>query len=145
MTLLIAVALAAGAPNPSSDARTVGALDVAYQAAVKANDWAGMDRILHADFVLVVGSGKVFPRAELIRSARDRDVDYERQEEDPGTRSVRLFGDTAVVTARLWLKGAAKDGSNAFERRLWFSDTYIRTPKGWRYAFGQASMALPTT
>ena len=47
-----------------------------------------------------------------------------------------------VVTARLWLKGVQKNGA-AFERRLWFSDTYVRTPQGWKYAFAQASMDLP--
>ena len=146
LTLLLAAALAAGAARaPAQDAKTVAALDVAYQAAVKANDWAGMDRILHPDFVLVIGTGKVFDRAELIRSARERDVIYEHQEEDAGTQTVRVYGDTAVVTARLWLKGAAKDGSGAFDRRLWFSDTYVRTPDGWRYAFGQAAQALPAS
>ena len=49
---------------------------------------------------------------------------------------------TAVVTAKLWLKGAS-DGK-AFDRKLWFSDTYVRTPTGWRYAFGQASLSLPS-
>ena len=61
---------------------------------------------------------------------------------DEGTQIVRLYGpDTAVVTARLWLKGTGPDG--AFDRRLWFSDTYVRTPQGWRYAFGQSSISLP--
>jgi hypothetical protein len=54
---------------------------------------------------------------------------------------VRVWGDTAVVTARLWLKGMS--GDQPFERRLWFSDTYVRTASGWRYAFGQASLPLP--
>jgi hypothetical protein len=45
------------------------------------------------------------------------------------------------VTAKLWLKGTQQ--GKAFDRRLWFSDTYVRTPGGWRYAFGQASLALP--
>jgi hypothetical protein len=54
---------------------------------------------------------------------------------------VRVWGDTAEVTARLWIKGRGPAG--AFERHLWFSDTYVRTPGGWRYAFGQASLALP--
>ena len=31
----------------------------------------------------------------------------------------------------------------AFERKLWFSDTYVRTSSGWRYVFGQASIPLP--
>jgi hypothetical protein len=32
----------------------------------------------------------------------------------------------------------------SFDRKLWFSDTYVRTKAGWRYAFGQASLALPS-
>ena len=55
-----------------------------------------------------------------------------------------MFGaDTAVVTAKLRLKYTT--GGKPFDRTLWFSDTYVRTPDGWRYAFGQASLALPQT
>ena len=54
---------------------------------------------------------------------------------------MRVAGDTAVVTARLWLKGM-REGV-PFDRRLWFSDTYVRTPEGWKYFFGQASLKLP--
>ena len=129
--------------DTSADARKVADLDTAYQAAVKVNDAEAMARILHPDFVLVVGSGNVFSRDDLLKGARDKSTIYEHQEEDAGTQTVRMFGDTAVVTARLWLKGANADGSGAFDRRLWFSDTYVRTPKGWAYAFGQASSALP--
>ena len=143
ISLLAAAALAVGANTISADVAAVAALDTAYQAAVKANDAAGMAAILHPDFVLVVGKGEVFSRAALLKSAADRQTTYEHQDEDPGTQTVRVYGDTAVVTARLWLKGANADGSGAFDRRLWFSDTYVRTPGGWRYAFGQASQALP--
>jgi len=55
---------------------------------------------------------------------------------------VRVWGDTAVVTAKLWLKGKRPNGE-AFDYKLWFSDTYVRTPTGWRYAFGQAGAPLP--
>ena len=90
----------------------------------------------------MLGTGKTYTRADLLESARTRHITYERQDEDAGTQTVRLWGDhTAVVTARLWLKYVA-DGKS-FERRLWFSDTYIRTAQGWRYVFGQASIALP--
>jgi hypothetical protein len=41
---------------------------------------------------------------------------------------VRVWGDTAVVTARLWVKGVNHGAS--FDRHLWFSDTYVRTRKG---------------
>jgi ketosteroid isomerase-like protein len=129
--------------NASSeeDAKTVAALDTKYQAAVKSNDAATMDQILADDFVLVNGRGKVSSKADLIESARKKEVTYERQDEDPGTQKVRVWGDTAVVTALLWIK--AMQGDKPIDYKLWFSDTYVRTPTGWRYVFGQASLPLP--
>jgi ketosteroid isomerase-like protein len=142
---LLALGFAAGIAGaaPADDAKTVAALDTQYQDAVKKNDAATMDRILHDDFVLVVGSGKTFTKADLLQEARSKSTVYEHQEEEAGTQTVRLWGDTAVVTAKLWIRGKGTGG--AFERKLWFSDTYVRTPGGWRYAFGQASLALPST
>ena len=102
-----------------------------------------MDQILGDDFVLVTGRGKVSSKADLIESARKKDVTYERQDEEPGTQKVRVWGDTAVVTALLWIK-AVQRGKPA-DYKLWFSDTYVRTPTGWRYIFGQASLPLPKT
>jgi uncharacterized protein (TIGR02246 family) len=141
----LAALLIAGAANasPEEDRRTVAALDTAYQAAVERNDADAMAAILHPDMILVVGRGTVYTREDLLRAAREGDFIYERQVEDEGTQTVRLYGqDTAIVTARLWLKGATRDGQQ-FDRRLWFSDTYVRTPHGWRYAFGQSSISLP--
>ena len=141
----LAALLVAGAAHasPEEDRRIVAALDTEYQAAVERNDADAMAAILHPDMILVVGRGAVFTRDDLLRSARERDIIYEHQAEDEGTQVVRLYGeDTAVVTARLWLKGVTREGE-AFDRRLWFSDTYVRTPEGWRYAFGQSSISLP--
>lgn len=138
--------LMAGAANasPESDRANVAALDTAYQAAVERNDADAMAAILHPDMILVVGAGTVFTGQQIIDSARTQYAIYEHQVEDPGTQTVHLFGDdTAVVTARLWLKGHYRESGQAFDRTLWFSDTYVRTPQGWRYAFGQASLQLP--
>ena len=119
----------------------VAILDTQYQAAVKANDASTMERILEEDMILVLGNGTISTRAELLREASAKMITYEHQEEDTGTQTVRVWGDTAVVTARLWVKGVRN--GRAFDRRLWFSDTYIHTRKGWRYVFGQASLHLP--
>jgi len=129
-TLLAAAAIAQA--SPEEDRARVAALDTEYQAAVKRNDAETMGRILADDFILVLGNGKTYTRADLLDSARSGKIRYERQDEDAGTQLVGVWGDTAVVTARLWLKGV--DDGTAFERRLWFSDTYVRTPAGWRYA-----------
>lgn len=123
------------------DAKTVAALDTKYQAAVKANDAAMMEQILADDFVLITGRGGVFSKADLLDSARKKEVTYEHQEEEPGTQKVRVWGNTAVVTALLWIKSAQRGKSADY--KLWFSDTYVRTPTGWRYVFGQASLPLP--
>lgn len=137
-----AVALSAGAAQAADDAAAVASLDVRYQQAVKANDAETMAKILHPQMILVVGSGAVVTRDDLLKEARAKSVDYEIQDEEPGSQTVRMFGaDTAVVTAKLRLKYASQ--GKAFDRTLWFSDTYVRTPEGWRYAFGQASLALP--
>lgn len=139
--LSLAAGFAGMAVAAPDDRATVAALDLAYQAAVKANDAEAMGRILHPDFVLVVGSGAAASREDLLREARAKSIAWEIQDEEPGTQTVRLFGDTAVVTAKLRLKYMA--GGKGYDRRLWFSDTYVRTPQGWRYAFGQASLSLP--
>ncbi|MGE5686672.1 MAG: nuclear transport factor 2 family protein, partial [Gemmatimonadota bacterium] len=114
-------------------------LDTRYQAAVKNHDAATMDRILADDFILVTGKGVVHTKAELLAQARSTNVVYEHQEDTRQT--VRLWGSTAVVTALLWVKGT--DERKPFDYSLWFSDTYVRTPGGWRYVFGQASIPLP--
>ena len=125
--------------NVVDDKASVAALDTEYQAAVKANDALTMNRILADDFILVTGRGAVFTKEDLLNSARSQEVIYEHQEDTEQT--VRIWGDTAVITALLWQKGMNKGQS--FDEKLWFSDTYIRTPTGWRYAFGQASIPLP--
>src|SRR5213596_577879 len=144
--LIVAVLLTATSnskASPEEDAKAVAALDTKYQAAVKANDAATMEQILADNFTLVTGRGAVFSKADLLDSARKKEVIYERQDEEPGTQKVRVWGDTAVVTALLWIKSL--QGGKPADYKLWFSDTYVRTPTGWRYVFGQASLPLPKT
>lgn len=117
------------------DRKAVASLDTEYQAAVKKNDAATIDRILADDFVLVTASGKTYTKADLLNDARGRRTAYENQEDT--MRTVRVWGDTAVVTAKLWEKGT--DDGKPFDHLLWFSDTYVRTPNGWRYVFAQSA------
>jgi ketosteroid isomerase-like protein len=87
----------------------------------------------------VTGRGKAYTKADLLNDARNKRELYEHQEDTEQT--VRVFGNTAIVTAKLWEKGTA-DGK-PFDYTVWFSDTYVRTPSGWRYVFGQSSLPLP--
>lgn len=123
----------------TADETAVAALDTQYQAAVARNDAVTMDRILHDDMILVTGTGKTYKKADFLSEARSGRFLYERQEDS--RQKVRVWGDTAVVTALLWAKGT--ESGKPFEYRCWFSDTYIRTKAGWKYVFGQSSIPLP--
>jgi ketosteroid isomerase-like protein len=139
--LMIAIGIA-GLAAPWADRDAVARLDRAYQAAVKRNDVKTMKRILHPKFTLVLGDGRTRDREALLKEARERIITYDLQDEEPDSQSVLVWGDTAVVTAKLLLKGV-KSGQ-PFNRALWFSDTYVRTENGWRYLFGQALLPLPS-
>jgi ketosteroid isomerase-like protein len=145
LVFVLGMALIIGATEPArssvDDDKAVAALDKEYQEAVKNNDVATMDRILADDFVLVTGLGKTYTKADLLEEARSKRVIYERQEDS--NQKVRVWGDTAVVTAFLWAKGT-EDGK-PFDYKLWFSDIYLRTQNGWRDVLAQASTRLPNT
>jgi ketosteroid isomerase-like protein len=141
--LALAVALLPVAAFASDDiARHIAELDERYQQAVKRNDARTMADIVHDDFTLVNGKGVVVKKDALLASARDELVRYQQQDVIDNSRTVRVAGDTAVITAKLWLKGDLKRGGHV-DKVLWFSDTYVKTPAGWKYFFGQASLALP--
>jgi ketosteroid isomerase-like protein len=125
-----------------TDRKLIGELDRKFQAAVKQNDAVTMAEILHPDMILVLGDGRTFTREEQLRESEQKLLVYEIQDEEPGTQTIRVYGDTGVVTALLRIKGTNK--GVGFDRRVWFSDTYVRTPSGWKYFIGQASLALPS-
>lgn len=141
LSVLAAIVEKNASASAADDAAAVIALDTEYQAAVKINDAATIDRLLADDYILVTGSGKVYTKADLVNEARGGHVVYEHQED--ASQTARIWGDTAVITAKLWVKGT-EDGK-PFDKTVWFSDTYVRTKAGWKYVFGQSSLALPKT
>ena len=96
-------------PSPDDAQKTVAALDTEYQAAVKINDASTMNRILADDFILVTGSGKTYNKADMVNDAKGAATVNERNDED--TQTVRVWGNTAVVTAKLWEKGTTSGRS----------------------------------
>jgi len=89
----------------------------------------------------VTGRGKVSSKADLIESARKKEVTYERQDEEPGTQKVRVWGDTAVVTALLWIK--AEQGGKPADYKLWFSDTMFSLRQAGDTFLARLSLPLP--
>lgn len=131
----------AGDASHSKDGDAVKELDARYQKAVRENDVATMDAMLTDDFILVTGLGKTYSKADLLKEARSGHIQYDRQ--DDSDQTVRVWGDTAVITAKLTAKGT--ESGKSFDYQVWFSDTYVRTAGGWKYVFGQSSTHLPQT
>ena len=126
--------------SAAADRAAVAALDTEYQKAVEKNDTATMSRLLADDYVLVDGNGKTYTKKDLIDDAKSGQTHYVHQQDTE--QKVWIWGNSAVVTALLWAKGI-EDGKPV-DYKLWFSDTYVRTPKGWSYVFGMASLPLPS-
>jgi hypothetical protein len=66
------------------------------------------------DYILVTSSGRTQTKTDLLNEAREGKTTYERQEDT--NQTVRLWGDTAVVTAKLLAKGT--DGEKPFDVSL---------------------------
>jgi ketosteroid isomerase-like protein len=137
---LALTAAAAAHESYADDKRILGDLDARYQKAVEKNDTKTMGAILADDFILVEGNGKRSTKADLVNEAKSGQSHYDRQEDSE--RTIAVSRDTAVITAKLYAKGI-EDGVKV-EYSLWFSDVYVRTPSGWRYFYGQASLPLPS-
>ena len=117
------------------DQKAILQLDSEYQEAVKNNDAATIDRLLPEDFILQSSTGKTYTKTDVLNEAKNKAAVYEVQND--GDAIVRVWGSTAVITAKLHAKGT--ENGRPFDYSLWFSDTYTRAPNGWRYVFGQAS------
>ncbi|WP_187148942.1 nuclear transport factor 2 family protein [Candidatus Korobacter versatilis] len=117
------------------DRNAILQLDDEYQAAVKKNDAATMARHLSDDYMLVSSSGKTYFKPDMLAEAKSGTVVYEIQ--DDTDRTVRFYGDTAVLTGKLHEKGT-QDGK-PFDVWVVFSDVYMRRAGGWIYVFAQAA------
>ena len=131
--LILALAAISGGAHAACS-NDVEQLDIQFQAATGKKDVATIDRMLPDDYILITSKGQVETKAGLLTEARDPNTVYTHQEDSQ--RTVRIWGDTAIITALLWATGT-EDGK-PFEYKVWFSDVYLCTPKGWRYTFGQA-------
>jgi len=138
---LVIVAATAAHGSDVEDKKILADLDTRYQKAVQQNDAKTMAEILADGFILVEGDGKKSTKADLVNDAKSGQTHYERQ--DDSERTITVFGDTAVISAKLYATGI-EDGVKV-DYYMWFTDIYIRTPKGWRYFYAQASLSLPPT
>ena len=134
--VLFAAALACtGSAAAASDEATLATLDRAMQKAVVDRDPVAFASYLTDDYVLVVSTSRMADKAAVVAEI-----------DDPGIRMdvnashdlrIRVHGDTAMVIADLHQAG--RRGDEPFDYWVRYTDTWIRTPDGWKCLSGHAT------
>ena len=126
---------AAAIAAPADGAREVEALERELVAAIGSGDLAAYDRIVADDYVAFEASGKTTPKKDIMESYRSGTRHYTNLEifEVEG----RVFGDTAVVTAKT--KGLRKEGDRDVPNRVRYIRVFARRDGRWRAVAQMAS------
>ena len=99
----------------------------AWEQAIVANDAEAIGEFMAADWVIVSETG-ITKRAEFLALIASGDLTHAHFKGE--IRSVRLHGDTAIVTGRVANNGAYK--GRAFSADEWTTDVFVRTDAAWR-------------
>jgi ketosteroid isomerase-like protein len=127
-----------GRASGEEPAVTVEKLERELVGAIGRGDLATYDRIVADDYVAFEASGKTTPKAEVLASYRSGARKY--TELAIFDVEARVFGETAVVTART--KGFRREGGRDVPNRVRYLRVYARRDGTWRAV---AQMAAPVT
>jgi ketosteroid isomerase-like protein len=137
---LLVAALASPVPASAQPdaAREVERLEQELVGAIARGDLATYDRIVANDYAAFEASGKTSSKAEIMASYRSGARKYT----DLAIFDVeaRIFGDTAVVTAKT--RGFRREGDRDVLNRVRYIRVYARRKGEWR-AVAQMAAPLP--
>ena len=113
-----------------------------WNSASKNKDTAWFESNFAADatFVSYV-TGGIHTKAEMIANFKNSKTAFDSVE--PSDVSVRVEGDTAVVTGILHLKGRDETGQ-PLDHRLRFMDAYVKRDGRWQVLAAQGTMIVPS-
>ena len=127
-------------PTRNGDERAVRHFIDEFAAAFNRNDAAALDRLTASDYTFVTPSGSIQNKEQRMAPMKSGNLKYESVKYEEV--EVRLYGNTAVVTARVTVKGRNKgaDISGQFRSTL----TLVKMKAWWQLVASQAnSIAQP--
>jgi ketosteroid isomerase-like protein len=137
--LVVVCALPCHGANPApSGSEEVERLERELVAAIAQKDLATYDRIVADDYVVFDPAGKILTKAEIMASYRSGSRGYSGLE--IYDVSGRVFGDTAVVSART--KGFRHEDGRDVPNRVRYIRVFSRRGGRWQ-AVSQMSASLP--
>ncbi|MDJ1640553.1 nuclear transport factor 2 family protein [Streptomyces pakalii] len=134
-------------PGPPSDrgtadvdhARLTAIVDD-WAAAIVANDADRIGSFMADEWVMVSESG-IADREEFLGYVRSGDLTHSAMEAVAPPR-VRVYGDTATVTARI--TNTAHYGGQRFDADEWTTDVFVRREGHWRCVLSHITPAAPS-
>lgn len=109
----------------------IAALEQLWNQAYKSGDTKALDSILDDSIVLVNDDGSVQTKAEFLASVKTApsEASAQQQQVAPESLNVHVFGEVAVATGVMRVKGV-ENGKN-YTRRERFVDTWLKKGNTW--------------
>jgi len=128
--LLLAGALSFLFTSPlwAQDPSRILAMENAWNHAELSNDAAAIKLLLADDFVMTVAEGKLYNKAQIVDSVKDKS--YRPDVLESSGMVVHPYGHTAIVTGAYHEKGV--DKGKTWERRGRFTDTWVFFDGKWQ-------------
>lgn len=125
---LLALVLAPAAALAADSGKELEDLERRLVAAIASGDLATYDQIVADDYVAFQASGTESTKAEILASYRSGSLHYTGLE--IFDVRARLFGDTAVVSAKT--KGMRREGDHDVPNRVRYIRVYAKRDGRWR-------------
>jgi ketosteroid isomerase-like protein len=103
------------------------ALEKAWNQAYKIGDTKALDAILDKSIVLINDDGSIQTKAEFLASVHA--TNSQEQQVSPESMHVRVFGDVAIASGVMRVKGT--EGGKSYVRREQFVDTWLYKGGKW--------------
>jgi ketosteroid isomerase-like protein len=133
VTIMMCAAVWAGAQNESEAATKskIVALEQLWNQAYKSGDTKALDSILDDAIVLVNDDGSVQTKAEFLASVKTSapQPTAQQQQVAPESFNVRVFGNVAIATGVMKVKGV--ENGKSYTRRERFVDTWLLKRGSW--------------
>lgn len=127
------------ARNQNVDVAAIQKLEEGTRLAALKGDAGWWDTYLADNFTDIDFQGKVSSKAQIMAMYRSSQVAYNTL--NLSERTVRIFGDTVIVTGKMAAEGTYR-GQN-FSGDFQFTRVWVRTAFGWQLAASQATKIAP--
>jgi ketosteroid isomerase-like protein len=124
------------------DEQTLLEIEHQWAAAYVAGDADKLDSIFSPDYIQTNTRAVVTGKTEEVGDLRAGGFHYEKFETTE--MKVQLYGDAAVVTGSIYLKGVDKKSGKSIEGNMRMTDTFIRQGGKWQVVASQTT-AVPTS